>query len=318
MSTESRKIPIGISSCLLGQQVRYDGGHKNDSYINGTLGEFFEFLPYCPELGAGLGVPRPPIRLVGDEQSPRALGVKDASLDVTEALKDYSRRTVAELPPIRGYLLKRASPSCGMERVKVYTDKGMPNGSSSGLFAAELMRAHPLLPVEEEGRLGDAVLRENFIQRVFVYDRWLRLVEAGMSPGGLVDFHTHHKLIVLAHDEPGYRELGRIVANAGSGDITEISSEYITKLMSSLKKKATRNRHSNVLMHLMGYLKKHLDGDDKAELLESIDAYRGGEVPLVVPLVLLKHHFRRHPDPYVQGQYYLDPHPSELRLRNTL
>ncbi|MGB0721030.1 MAG: YbgA family protein, partial [Gammaproteobacteria bacterium] len=210
------------------------------------------------------------------------------------------------------------SPSCGMERVKVYTDKGMPGGRGAGAYAQEIMAALPLLPVEEEGRLGDPVLRENFIQRVFVYDRWQRLIEAGLTPGALVDFHTRHKFILLAHDEPTYREIGHWIADAGKTDINALGERYISALMTALKKKASRKRHTNVLMHLMGFLKQNLDADDKAELVETIEAYRQEQVPLVVPITLLRHHFRRHPDPYVQDQYYLDPHPRELKLRNML
>jgi len=312
------KIRVGISSCLLGFEVRFDKGHKRDSYINGTLGEYFEFVPDCPEMAIGLGTPREPIRLVGDPDRPRAVGVKTAGLDVTEALEAYGLQMSRELRDISGYILKRASPSCGMERVKLYHANGMPGGQTSGVYARVFAQAQPLLPMEEEGRLSDPILRENFIQRVFVYHRWQALEAQGMTPARLVDFHTRHKLMIMAHSQAAYQRLGRRVARAGSEPMDELAQAYVTELMDTLKRRASRKQHANVLMHLMGYLKRALDAEDKAEMLETIEVYRLGRVPLVVPITLLKHHFRRHPDPYVQDQYYLDPHPKELMLRNVL
>ncbi len=312
------KIRVGISSCLLGFEVRFDKGHKRDSYINGTLSEYFEFVPVCPEMAIGLGTPREPIRLVGDAERPRAVGVKTAGLDVTEALEAYGLQMSRELHDISGYILKRASPSCGMERVKLYHANRMPGGHTSGVYARVFMQAQPLLPVEEEGRLSDPVLRENFIQRVFVYHRWQGLQAQGMTPAALVDFHTRHKLMVMAHSQAALQRLGRLVARAGSEPLEELAQTYVTELMETLKRRARRKQHANVLMHLMGYLKRALDSDDKAEMLETVEAYRLGQVPLVVPITLLRHHFRRHPAPYVQDQYYLEPHPKELMLRNVL
>jgi len=312
------KIRVGISSCLLGLEVRFDKGHKRDSYINGTLGDYFEFVPVCPEMAIGLGTPREPIRLVGDANRPRAVGVKTAGLDVTEALEAYGLQMSRELQGISGYILKRASPSCGMERVKLYSPNGMPGGHTSGVYARVFMQAQPLLPVEEEGRLSDPILRENYLQRVFVYHRWQVLEAQGMTPARLVDFHTRHKLILMAHSQAAYQFLGQMVARAGSEPIQALSQAYVAELMETLKRRASRKRHANVLEHLMGYLKRALATEDKAEMLETIEAYRLGQVPLVVPITLLKHHFRRHPVPYVQDQYYLDPHPKELMLRNVL
>lgn len=311
-------IRIGVSSCLLGEKVRYDGGHKHDHYVTGTLGQYFEFVPVCPEAAIGLGIPRPTIRLVGDSAAPRIVGVKDASLDVTDKMVAFARETATRLGALRGYIFKRGSPSCGMERVKVYSAKGHPVSSASGAFAEEFMKAHPLLPYEEEGRLGDPRLRENFIQRVFVYHRWRKLLAEGLTAGKLVDFHTRHKMMILAHDEPTYRDMGRLVAEAGSKALDDIRDQYVEMLMSALKKAATHKSHTNVLGHLVGYLKRDLDAVDKAELLETIDDYRLGKIPLVVPLVLLRHHFRRHPNDYIGEQYYLEPHPKELHLRNLL
>lgn len=312
------RIRIGISSCLLGQSVRYDSGHKRDAYINDVLGRYFEYVPFCPEVAIGMGIPRPPIRLAGDPAQPRAIGVKVDGLDVTDKLIAYAESVVASDPQISGYLFKRGSPSCGMERVKVYTEKGMPNGASVGIYAGVVMRAMPLLPVEEEGRLNDPVLRESFVGRVYVYARWQRLCEEGITPSRIVDFHTRHKFLLLSHSEIHYRSLGRLIADAGNRDIRELGDEYIATLMDGLKRKATRRRHSNVLQHIMGYLKRSIDSGDKAELNRVIDEYRAGTVPLIVPMKLIEHHFRRHPDDYVALQIYLDPHPAELGLRNHL
>lgn len=316
---DPKKIIIGISSCLLGNEVRFDGGHKRDTYITGTLGQYFEFLPICPEVAIGMSIPREPIRLVETgAQELKVLGVRDATRDVTDALRNYSDETSAGLSHLSGYILKKGSPSCGMERVKVYSTEGHSIGTSSGIFATSLMRTHPLMPVEEEGRLGDPVLRDNFIERVFVYHRWKRLVAEGITPAKLVEFHSDHKLLIMSHSQTAYRRMGRIVADLKTFSIDAVAGEYSVELMTTLKRKATRKNHTNVLQHLMGYLKTHLDKRDKAELLEVIRSYLKGEVPLVVPITLLKHHFRRHPIDYITRQVYLSPHPKELMLRNSL
>ncbi len=312
------KIQIGISSCLLGAEVRFDGGHKRDSYINGTLAEYFEFVPVCPEVAIGLGTPREPIRLVQSGDAIRVLGVKNPDKDVTDALRDYGARMAARLNDISGYIFKRGSPSCGMERVKVYGENGMPATSSAGAYADEFMSRQPLLPCEEEGRLGDAVLRENFIERVFVYKRWQDLVREGLSPRKLVDFHTEHKFLILAHNQAAYRRMGKLVAQAGKPSMDALAREYITELMTALKRRATRKQHVNVMQHLFGYVSKFVDAADRAEMIEIIEQYRTGLVPLIVPITLLKHHIRRHPNEYVERQYYLTPHPKELMLRNLL
>lgn len=318
LGKSAEKIRVGISACLLGNEVRYDGGHKRDAYINGTLGDYFEFIPVCPEVAIGLGTPREPIRLVGDPESPRVVGVKNPTLDVTVSLDQYGQKMGRELADISGYILKRGSPSCGMARVKVYGHNRMPKGHAAGAYARAFMAAQPLLPVEEEGRLGDTILRENFIQRVFVYHRWQTINREGLTAAALVEFHTRHKLMVMAHSQAAYKRLGQLVSRAGKGAINETARAYISELMAALTRRATRKRHANVLMHLMGYLKRALDGEDKGELLETIAAYRVGHVPLIVPITLLNHHFRRHPQPYVEGQYYMQPHPKELMLRNTI
>ncbi len=313
------RIRVGISSCLLGEEVRYDGQHKRDPYINGTLSRFFELVPVCPEVAIGLGVPREPIRMVAEKGEPvRVVGVRNPDRDVTDDLQAYGQRMARELSDIHGYILKRGSPSCGMERVKVYKPDGHPLTTARGAYAGAFMAERPQLPVEEEGRLGDPVLRESFIERVFVHERWHREVAASPTLGRLVDFHSAHKLLVMAHSQAAYRRLGRLVAEAGKGEIGETARAYFEDLMSTLAEPATRKGHANVLYHLMGYLKDHLEAGDKEELGDLIESYRTGYVPLVVPITLLKHHFRRHPHPYVARQVYLQPHPGELMLRNRL
>ena len=311
------KIPIAVSSCLLGQEVRFDGGHKHNGYLTQTLGRYFEYIPFCPEVAIGLGIPRPPIRLVHMDGQTRARGVKDAQLDVTVQLQDYAQQVVPQLDAVCGYILKRASPSCGMERVKVYSNNNI-YGSDSGIYAAAIMQAMPELPIEEEGRLMDPVLRENFIERVFVYASWQALLREGLSADALVRFHTAHKFSLLAHNETNYRALGRLVADAGKTDLKALAGQYFALLMQTLREPATRKKHTNVLMHIMGYVKESLDSEDKQELLDVLERYRIGQVPLIVPLTLLRHYLRKHPDPYIAQQVYLNPHPEELMLRNSL
>ncbi len=317
-ANSDRPIRVATSSCLLGEEVRFNGGHKHNDYLTKTLARYFELIPFCPEVAIGLGVPRPPIRLVSNGGQVRALGVADASLDVTGDLLEYGRTVASQLSDVSGYIFKRASPSCGMERVKIYSSEGMPVDSGAGLYAQTIMQALPLLPAEEEGRLMDPVLRENFIERVFVYQRWQSLCRSGMTAAKLVDFHTDHKFSLLAHDETAYRALGKTVAEAGNADLPQRAERYAMLLMTAMKKRASRKLHSNVLMHIMGFLKEKIDSDDKAELLDEIEKYRHGQIPLIVPITLLKHHLRRHPDPFITRQYYLQPHPEELMLRNSL
>lgn len=314
---EIEKIPIAVSSCLLGQEVRYDGSHKHNGYITQTLGMYFEYTAFCPEMAVGLGVPRPTIQLVQVENEIRVRGTRDPQLDVTDSLQAYARSVVPMLDGYCGYIFKKSSPSCGMERVKVYRN-GNPVTSGRGAYADVIMRALPELPVEEEGRLMDPVLRENFIERVFIYHRWQQLKHKGMTPASLVQFHTEHKFTLLAHDEKIYRELGRQIAEAGNANLETLAESYIRSLMSALAKPATRKTHTNVLMHIMGYIKGSLTTEDKQELLDILEKYRLGQVPLIVPITLLKHYLRRYPDEYIQQQVYLNPHPEELMLRNSL
>jgi len=314
---EEEKIAIGISACLLGDEVRFDGGHKRQKYIENTLGQFFQFSRFCPEVAIGLGIPREPIRIVmeGDQESPlfRVVGTKSAELDVSDALIDCGQAQQHWVKDLCGYIFKKDSPSCGMERVKAYKN-GQPTRQGIGFFASTLMHNNPLLPCEEEGRLNDERLRENFIERVYVYHRWRKLKASGLSPSKLIDFHSRHKFIIMSHSQKHYRELGRYMADIPKNDLETFADKYILKLMLALKKPASRKNHVNVLQHLQGYLRPNLDAEDKQEMLQAIDYCRTKYGPLTVPRTLLRHHFRKHPDTYIEKSYYLKPYPDELNL----
>lgn len=312
-------IKVGVSSCLLGREVRFDGGHKRDAFINRVLAEHFDFVPVCPEMEIGLGVPRDPVRLEKRGGEVRVVGIRQPGLDVTESLDACGRRVVEAHHDLSGYIFKSKSPSCGMERVKVYdAGSGIPSADGVGRFARTVMECRPDLPVEEEGRLNDPVLRENFIERVFTYRRWQALAADGLTPARIIDFHTRHKLMLMAHSQRAYRELGQRVAACGSEDPGQFGERYIGELMAALRIRASRRNHTNVLKHVQGFLKDRIDALDKRELNEVIERYRLGLVPLVVPITLLNHHFRRHPDDYMTKQVYLNPHPPELMLRNLI
>jgi uncharacterized protein YbgA (DUF1722 family)/uncharacterized protein YbbK (DUF523 family) len=311
-----QKIKLGISSCLLGEMVRFDGGHQWDRFLTETLGKYVEFVPVCPEVESGLPVPREAMRLVGDPARPLLLTVH-TGIDHTERLVNWARRRVQELAAqdLCGFIFKSKSPSSGMERVKVYNLQGVPAPRGVGIFARIFMERFPLLPVEDEGRLHDPGLRENFIERLFVLQRWRELLAQELTVGGLVAFHTRHKLLILSHSPRHYRDLGRLVARAREIPLEELGPGYQGLLLEALRLKATPKKNANVLYHLLGYFKKQLTGDEKQELLEVIESYRREWVPLIVPLTLINHYVRRYREPYLQGQYYLNPHPLELKLR---
>lgn len=314
--TSSPVISIGISSCLLGDEVRYDGGHKRHTYIEKTLGQYFEFVGFCPEMAIGMGVPRDPIRLARINDQIRCVGIKDPSLDVTHQLRDCADEQKHWQATICGYIFKKDSPSCGMERVRVYINDS-PTRNGQGLFAQRVMQNFPNLPVEEEGRLGDPILRENFIQRVYVLHRWQQLLAEGLTRHSLAQFHARHKLIIMSHNQNAVRELGKMLAE-GDSDIHRLAANYLTNLMACLKVRATRGNHVNVLQHIQGYLKRNLGADDKAELAEIIEKYRVAELPLIVPITLLRHHFRKSPDAYVDHSFYMHPYPAEMCLLNNI
>jgi len=311
------KIRVGISTCLLGRNVRYDGGHKHDRFLTDTLGPWIEWVSVCPEVEMGLPIPRDSLRLTGKPDAPRLFMPKSGE-DHTERMRAFAKGRLDALEGLGlcGYVLKSDSPSCGMERVRVYADSGMPSRHGVGVFARALLDRFPLLPVEEEGRLCNPVLRDNWIERVFASFRFQAVVAEGLTVGRLVAFHTAHKFLLLSHDPVRYQRLGRIVAAAKGKSRPALEAEYGGLFMETLRVKTTVRKHVNVLQHLMGFVSEGLDAADRAELLRVIEDYRRGLVPLVVPLTLLKHFLRRVGSPYVAGQVYLDPHPRELLLRN--
>jgi uncharacterized protein YbgA (DUF1722 family)/uncharacterized protein YbbK (DUF523 family) len=311
-------IRLGISTCLLGESVRYDGGHKLDRFLVNTLGRYVQWVPVCPEVEMGLPTPRESMRLVGDPENPRLIAPKSGT-DHTDAMKAWAHKRAEQLATaqLHGFVFKKNSPSSGLFRVKVYDEHGMPRRIGTGMFPRAVMAHFPLLPLEEEGRLNDMPLRENFIERIFVYYRWTEMLGEEPTPGGLVKFHTAHKLTLMAHSPKHYQEMGRLVARAGNEPWEELTASYGTMLMEGLGVMGTRGKHTNVLQHLMGFLKNHLASEDKQELLGLIEDYRQGLLPLIVPLTLLKHHLNRHPVPdWVHQQVYLNPYPKELMLRN--
>ena len=309
---------VGISQCLLGDEVRYDGGHKRDVFLTDVLAPFVEWMPVCPEVEAGLGTPREAMHLAGDPDSPRLLTIR-SKVDHTDLLKAFSQRRAQELRmhDLDGYIFKKNSPSCGVHRVKVYTEKGHPGKQGTGIFSAALQEAFPLLPVEEEGRLNDSPIRENFIERIFCYRRWKTQVQQKrISRGTIVQFHTRHKYLLLTHSRSHYHELGRLVAKAGQYTPSDLTTRYGTVFMDALKTKATVRKHVNVLQHLAGHFKKQLSTIERAELQETIQDYHRYLTPLTVPLTLIKHYVRILAVPYLLDQVYLNPHPKELMLRN--
>jgi uncharacterized protein YbgA (DUF1722 family)/uncharacterized protein YbbK (DUF523 family) len=311
------EIRIGISSCLLGEEVRFDGGHKRDPFITGTLSRFVRFVPVCPEMELGLGAPRESLRLTGSSHDPRLIGVRSET-DRTGPMKRYARKRSRELESddLSGYVFKKDSPSCGLFRVKVYGPQPVPRRTGRGLFATALTAAQPHLPVEEEGRLRDPRLRENFFERVFAYRRARRLFAGRWTVGDLVRFHTVEKLLLLAHHRPAYQDLGRLVATAKRRSRPSVAAAYQEIFMAALSRIATVPKHVNVLQHICGHFKKKLSSPDRTELADVIEDFRHGLVPLIVPVTLIRHHVRVHDVEYLAGQTYLEPHPKELMLRN--
>lgn len=309
-------IKVGISACLLGDLVRYDGGHKRSAFCVDELGRHVEFVKLCPEVGIGLPVPRPTIRLEQHGDEVRAV-IPKTGADVTSALTEFADRAQAHLRQLSGYVLCAKSPSCGMERVKLYDpDTGSSRKSGEGIFVRRLRELHPALPIEEDGRLNDQHLRENFVLRVFVYARWQQ-VKDNLSKAVLLDFHTKLKLLLLAHDQELYRSLGRFVADCRM--VTpDVGIDYIEQVMSALSKPASRANHTNVLQHIQGYFKTQLTTEQKQELSDLILAYRQGDQPLLVPLTLIRHYLREYPNEYLAKQSYIEPYPNDLKLRYAL
>jgi len=310
-------IKIGISTCLLGESVRYDGGHQHDRFLTGTLGQFVQYVPVCPEVECGLPVPRESMRLVGDLDSHR-LVTRKTGIDHTDRMKRWAqeRLDLLEAEDLCGFIFKKGSPSSGLYRVKIYTDQGMPHQSGAGIWARAFTERFPLVPVEEDGRLNDPKLRENFIEQIFALKRWRDTLARRRSVGAIVDFHTRNKLLILAHGQAHYRQMGKLVAGGKMFPLPELYRKYASLLVESLRLKTTIKKHANVLQHMMGYFKKQLSADEKQEILEILDQYRNELVPLIVPITLFNHYVRKYAQPYLATQTYLHPHPLELKLRN--
>jgi uncharacterized protein YbgA (DUF1722 family)/uncharacterized protein YbbK (DUF523 family) len=308
---------LGISTCLLGEKVRYDGGHKLDRYLKDIVGQFVDWVPVCPEVECGMPTPREALKLVGDPENPR-LVTNQTGIDKTEQMLTWAKLRLDQLEQEKlcGYIFKSKSPSSGLQGVKVYDKNNVPSKKGVGIFARVFMNRFPLMPVEDEGRLNDAKLKENFIERIFVYQRWQNFVQNDGSRKSLVDFHTDHKLLIMSHSPKQLSELGRLIAQVKEIEPKRLHDRYLSILMLTLKLNATIKKNVNVLQHIMGYFKKQLSSDEKQELLEVIGNYHNGLIPLIVPITLLNHFVRKYNEPYLKRQYYLNPHPVELMLRN--
>ena len=311
------KIRIGVSACLLGQQVRFDGGHKHDRYLTDTLGEYLDFVPVCPEVEAGFPVPRETFRLVGDPENPR-LVTSRSHIDHTDRMLGWAKKSVRELEKenLCGFIFKSDSPSSGLVRVKVYNPKGMAEKKGVGLFARTFTQHFPLLPVEEEGRLNDPKLRESFIEQIFTLKRWRETLTQGRSMKNLVDFHSRHKLLMLSHSPANARVMGKLVADGKQLTLQSLYDQYESLLIETLRMKSTIKKNLNVLEHILGYFKAQFSADEKQEMLEIFDRYRNEFLPLIVPVTLLNHYVRIIGEPYLKQQVYLNPHPIALKLRN--
>jgi uncharacterized protein YbgA (DUF1722 family)/uncharacterized protein YbbK (DUF523 family) len=316
-ATHDSRIRLGISACLLGEMVRWNGGHTRDRFLTDTLGRYVEYVPVCPEVECGLPTPREPLRQVGDPEKPRLVTSK-TKVDLTDRMLAWARRRVVELEKegLCGFVFMARSPSSGMERVKVYDEHGMPHKTGVGVFARAFMEHFPLLPVEENGRLCDTRLRENFIERIFTLNRWREMLTRGRTRGNLVNFHARHKLLLMAHSPKHCREMGRLVGQAKALRPAALFEPYQKLLVAAMELKATPRKHVNVLQHMLGYFKRQLAPDEKQEMLEVIEHYRNEMIPLIVPVTLLGHYVRKYREPYLSQQIYLHPHPAELRLRN--
>lgn len=311
------RIKIGVSACLLGENVRWNGGHSRDRYLTDTLGLYVEYVPVCPEVECGMGVPRETLRLVGDPDNP-SLVTSKTNIDHTDRMNRWARKRVKDLEKenLCGFIFKKKSPSSGLFNVPVRTSKGMPQKKGQGIFARIFTEHFPLIPVEEEGRLHDPKLRETFIEQIFTLKRWRETLAKRKSMGTLVEFHTRHKLLMMSHSPNHSRLMGKLVAGGKAIPAKDLFEQYETLLMEALRLKTTQKKNINVLQHIMGYFKKLISPDEKQELLEIIEQYRKEYVPLIVPVTLLNHYVRKYKQPYLAQQVYLNPHPVALKLRN--
>lgn len=311
------KIKLGVSTCLLGHKVRYDGNHSHNRYLTQTLGLFADYVPVCPEVECGMPTPREAVRLAGDPDAPR-LETRKTQTDKTGMMADWIPGRLAELEKedLCGFIFRSKSPSSGLYRIRVYGDDGKVRKTGTGLFAKAFTRHFPRIPVEEAGRLHDPKLREHFIERIFAFQRWRDLLDRNKTLGGLVDFHTCNKLLILSHNQEHYRKLGKLVARGKEFGIDDLFDRYEERLFRALNLKTTLKKNINVLLHILGFFKRNLSSDEKQEMLAVVDRYRDGLVPLIVPLTLLNHYVRKYEQPWLKMQTYLNPHPFELKLRN--
>ena len=313
---ELNPILVGISACLVGQPVRYNGGHSQSKLCLQTLSEHFEFRPFCPEVAAGFGTPRPTMRLVGDPANPE-LQLSDGSENLAPQLIAGFQKQLPTMADLDGYILMKNSPSCGLERIKVYRENGYPNeDKSSGLFTKAVQKQWPLLPLEEEGRLNDPYLRENFILRVYTHNDFRHQVRNRPSYHNLLQFHSRYKYLVMAHSYSAYREIGRMLAKGHNSPLEQVIGDYAQRLFSAIAKPARRKGHANTLLHILGYLKEAVPGPLRQDIADVVDSYRRGQLPLVAPITLLRHHIEQYGCDYIRAQRYLEPYPDELALRN--
>jgi len=318
-SAGEQRPRLGVSACLLGKAVRFDGGHKKNNFILNSLAQHMVFISVCPEAEAGFGIPRPTMQLRQLGEEVRLVFSKNPETDVTTQMLDYAQNRVHELGDLDGFIFKKDSPSCGAYRVPlVIHQDGFKNRQGVGVFARQFMQQHPLIPVEDEGRLNDAALAENFIERIYAYKRWKAIENAESNVQGLIEFHTTHKLMLMARGSHFYQELGRMVAGTGLKDLIQVRAAYIKRFMQVMSIISKPGRQVNVLQHIMGYLKQMLSPEDKQELLSVFEAYRNRQLPLITPLTLLQHHLRNHPQQYILKQHYLKPFPQQLALRSVL
>lgn len=314
-----QEIQVGISACLLGKQVRFDGGHKYQAFVDKALSPYFSFKSICPEMAIGMGAPRPAIRQIAKDDLIFIQGSQQTDLDVTSPLTEFSHQQASQLSGLSGYIVCAKSPTCGMERVKVYNEQGQTiHNKGVGIFTQALKEANPLLPIEESGRLNDPVLRENFINRVFAYHEWQSLMAKGLTAHSLLEFHARYKYLLMASSVDVYRQLGPMLANLKPESLESIASEYIQLFMKALTQRASRRSHTNVLLHLQGYFKKQMDSAERQALASTIHSYRMGLLPLLAPMTLIKHLLVKFPNEYLAQQKYLNPHPESLALRSSL
>lgn len=313
-SVDKKDLQIGISACLVGEKVRFDASNKPSNFCINDLGQHVTYKTFCPEVAIGLPIPRPTIRQIKHDDLIH-VSQRDGTGDVTEALKAYGQKVAKMTKQLSGYVFCAKSPSCGMERVKVYSPEGNSLKSDGiGLFAKEIMAANPLLPCEENGRLNDPLIRENYVARIYAYKHWQDVEASGLTKHKLTTFHSQYKYTVMSHDLVAYKDLGQLLARADL-PLEEMASEYILGLMTALKIKATRKKHANTLAHIQGYFSKHLKANERQELCEQINAYREGLIPLMAPLTLINHYLLQYPKEYLTRQSYLSPYPNELKLR---